>query len=71
MMVIINSQNIADNVRINDRCSIIYCKYLHHQGVEYYQCTYAGSPKAWCATGVDSSSNVITNRWVNKSMMCS
>ena len=33
------------------------------QGVEYYQCTYADSPKAWCATGVDSSNNVITNRW--------
>merc|ERR1712227_1126408 len=34
-----------------------------YKGVEYYQCTYADSPKAWCATGVDSSSNVITNSW--------
>merc|ERR1712079_958932 len=34
-----------------------------YKGVEYYQCTYTDSPKAWCATGVDSSNNVITNSW--------
>ena len=39
----------------------INCVYL--QGVEYYQCTYADSPKAWCATGVDSTGTVIPNQW--------
>jgi len=34
-----------------------------YAGVEYYQCTYADSPKAWCATGVDSTGTVIPNQW--------
>merc|ERR1712029_761926 len=34
-----------------------------YNNVEYYQCTYADSPKAWCATGTDSSGNVIPNQW--------
>merc|ERR1719342_338396 len=34
-----------------------------YNNVEYYQCTYADSPKAWCATGTDSIGNVIPNQW--------
>merc|ERR1711862_841009 len=34
-----------------------------YKGVEHLQCTYTDSPTPWCATTVDSSSNVITNRW--------
>jgi len=34
-----------------------------YKDVEYYQCTYADSPLAWCATETDSSGNVITGKW--------
>jgi len=34
-----------------------------YKGVEYLKCTYADSPTPWCATEVDSSSNVFTNKW--------
>jgi len=33
------------------------------QGKTYYKCTYASSPTPWCATMVDRSGVVVTNRW--------
>jgi len=34
-----------------------------YRGVEYLECTFTDSPTPWCATRVDFSGNVITNRW--------
>ena len=34
-----------------------------YQGVEYSQCSYADSPRPWCATATRSDGTVITNRW--------
>merc|ERR1719336_302602 len=34
-----------------------------YKGVTHYQCTYSDSPRPWCATQVDSSGQVVTNRW--------
>ena len=34
----------------------------NNQGVEYLECTFTDSPTPWCATRVDFSGNVITNR---------
>ena len=34
-----------------------------YQDVEYYSCTYAASPVAWCATKVDPNGTVVTNSW--------
>ena len=34
-----------------------------YQDVEYYSCTYAASPVAWCATKVDPNGTVVTNNW--------
>merc|ERR1712227_1033829 len=37
-----------------------------YKGVTYDKCTFADSPQdAWCATGVDTLGNVITNMWQN------
>merc|ERR1712227_515806 len=37
-----------------------------YKGVIYDKCTFADSPQAaWCATGVDTLGNVITNMWQN------
>ena len=35
---------------------------INNQGVEYLECTFTDSPTPWCATRVDFSGNVITNR---------
>lgn len=34
-----------------------------YKGVDYLECTYQDSPTPWCATMVDFSGKVITNRW--------
>ena len=34
-----------------------------YKDVEYYECTYTDSPTPWCATQVDPSGTVVTNKW--------
>merc|ERR1719205_483843 len=49
----------ACSTRTGDTCIFPFS----FNGVEHYQCTYADSPTAWCATQVDSQGVVVTNRW--------
>merc|ERR1719222_1271740 len=55
------------NTRIPNACSTLTgdkCVFpFTYQGVEYYRCTYADSPTPWCATQVDSTGVVVTNKW--------
>merc|ERR1712013_601588 len=55
------------DTRIPNTCSTLTgdkCVFpFSYQGVEYYRCTYADSPTPWCATQVDSTGVVVTNKW--------
>ena len=38
-------------------------KFRYLQDETYYECTYTDSPTPWCATEVDPSGKVVTNKW--------